>query len=136
MTAAPAHLRLAFMLALWSAQRQGDLLRMAWDDHDRQFVKVKQRRTAARVRIPVDASPKVMLDEARRTAPTILTTIEGRAWTGDGFRASWSKARKCGRDPAPHLQRPARDRRHPLGDGRPLRAADRIGDRPQPQAGP
>lgn len=95
MATAPKHIKLAFMLALWTGQRQGDLLRMTWDDYDGEFIKIKQRKTSARVKISVGASLKSMLDEAPRPAPTILTTLDGTPWTEDGFRASWSKARNA-----------------------------------------
>lgn len=95
MAVAPKHIKLAFMLALWTGQRQGDLLRMTWSDYDGEFIKVKQRKTKARVTIPVSASLKIMLDEAPRAAPTILSTLDGTPWTEDGFRASWSKARNA-----------------------------------------
>jgi hypothetical protein len=31
---APKHLRLPFLLAIWTAQRQGDLLRLPWSAYD------------------------------------------------------------------------------------------------------
>ncbi len=83
------------MLALWTGQRQGDLLRMSWDTYDGEYIKVKQRKTSARVKIPVSSPLRAMLDEAPRSARTILTTLDGTPWTEDGFRASWSKARNA-----------------------------------------
>jgi len=34
LTIAPKHLRLPFILAIWTAQRQGDLLRLSWSAYD------------------------------------------------------------------------------------------------------
>lgn len=89
---APAHLHLALTLALWTGQRQGDLLRLAWGNYDGSHIRLKQQKTGARVVIPVGAPLKAALDAAKRKAVTILTTETGTAWTGSGFRASWRKA--------------------------------------------
>lgn len=90
--AAPAHLALAFTLALWTGQRQGDLLRMTWTQYDGATIWLRQGKTKARVAIPVGAPLKALLDRSKRTAVTILTTEAGVVWTADGFRSSWRKA--------------------------------------------
>jgi integrase len=92
---APAHLHLPLLLALWTGQRQGDLLRLTWSAYvDGSHVRLRQSKTGARVMIPVGAPLKEALDEAAKTkrSPTILLNSEGRPWTPDGFRASWGKA--------------------------------------------
>lgn len=92
---APAHLHLALTLALWTGQRQGDLLRLTWTAYDGAFVRLKQRKTGARVVIPVGSPLKVALDaaqKAKKDSVTILTTEAGTTWTESGFRASWRKA--------------------------------------------
>jgi integrase len=91
---APAHLHLPLMLALWTGQRQGDLLRLTWTAYDGTHVRLKQSKTGARVKIRVGAPLKVLLDEASkaRRSPFILVNSEGEPWTEDGFRSSWRKA--------------------------------------------
>ena len=92
---APRHLQLALLLALWTGQRQGDLLRLSWSDYDGDVIRLKQRKTRARVAIPVGAPLRAALETlAIHTgdSETILTTEAGRAWTESGFRASWRKA--------------------------------------------
>ena len=92
---APAHLHLALTLALWTGQRQGDLLRLTWTAYDGQSIRLKQRKTGARVALPVGAPLKAALDTAKvskKDAVTILTTEAGTSWTESGFRASWRKA--------------------------------------------
>jgi integrase len=89
---APEHMRQALMLALWSGQRQGDLLRLPWSAYDGQYLRLKQSKTGRRVEVKVGAPLKAMLDVMSRRSPIILTTLEGRPWTSDGFRASWRKA--------------------------------------------
>ena len=91
---APAHLHLALTLALWTGQRQGDLLRLTWTAYDGAFIRLKQRKTGARVVIPVGAPLRIALDtaqKAKKDAVTILTTEGGTTWTESGFRASWRK---------------------------------------------
>jgi integrase len=98
---APSHLHLPLLLALWTGQRQGDLLRLPWSAYDGRAIRLRQsksiRKGARRpvsVTVPVGAPLKEALDIAARTkrSPIILTTMDGTPWTPDGFRASWGKA--------------------------------------------
>ena len=92
---APAHLHLPLLLALWTGQRQGDLLRLPWSAYDGTHIRLRQGKTGARVVIPVGAPLKAALDAASKRSPIILTNSEGKPWTSDGFRASWGKACKA-----------------------------------------
>jgi integrase len=91
---APAHLHLALQLALWTGQRQGDLLRLPWSAYDGTSIRLRQSKTGRRVVVPVGAPLKAALDAAAQSkhGPIILTTMEKQPWTSDGFRASWRKA--------------------------------------------
>lgn len=92
---APPHLHLALTLALWTGQRQGDLLRLTWTAYDGETIRLRQRKTGARVAIPVGAPLRAALEKAKASkkgAVTILATEGGRTWTESGFRASWRKA--------------------------------------------
>jgi integrase len=91
---APAHLHLPLLLALWTGQRQGDLLRLPWSAYDGTRIRLRQSKTGARVSIPVGAPLKAALDGAAKTkhGPIILTSTDKQPWTADGFRASWRKA--------------------------------------------
>lgn len=91
----PAHLRAAFVLALWTGQRQGDLLRLPWSAYDGRTIRLRQSKTGARVAIPASDELREMLDGMARVGPLILTTRGGRPWTSDGFRASWQTACKA-----------------------------------------
>jgi len=94
---APSHLHLPLLLALWTGQRQGDLLRLPWSAYDGKHIRLRQSKGGARVVIRVGAPLKAALDAAPRRSTIILTTSDGRPWTPDGFRASWGKAcRKAG----------------------------------------
>lgn len=90
---APSHLHLPVLLALWTGQREGDLLRLTWSAYDGETIRLRQSKTSARVSIPVGAPLKVALDAAPRLSPVILLTSESKPWTPDGFRASFAKAR-------------------------------------------
>ena len=86
-------MRLAMMLALWTGQSQGDLLRATWSSYDGRTIKVKQGKTGARIIVPVAAAIRNVIDEVPRRAPTIMTNRAGRPWTEEGFRTSWRKTR-------------------------------------------
>ena len=87
-----AHLHLPLLLALWTGQRQGDLLRLPWSAYDGTHIRLKQSKTGCRVVIPVGAPLKAALDSTAKRSTIILTTAEGKPWTPDGFRSSWRKA--------------------------------------------
>jgi integrase len=89
---APRHLHLPLLLALWTGQRQGDLLRLPWSAYDGTRIRLRQSKTGARVVIPVGAPLKAALDTTPKRSTIILTTSGGKPWTPDGFRASWGKA--------------------------------------------
>jgi integrase len=91
---APAHLHLPLLLALWTGQRQGDLLALPWSSYDGTHIRLRQSKTGARVVIPVGAPLKAALDAAKKHGPIILTSTDKRPWTPDGFRASWGKAQR------------------------------------------
>jgi integrase len=91
---APVHLHLPLLLALWTGQRQGDLLRLPWSAYDGSQIRLRQSKTGMRVIIPVGAPLKAALDAAKKHGPIILMSTDARPWTPDGFRASWGKACK------------------------------------------
>jgi integrase len=83
----------AVMLAVWTGQREGDLLRMPWSAYDGKTIRVKQSKTGKRVAIHVTDTLKSFLDGLSRRSTTILANTLGRSWTEDGFRTSFDKAR-------------------------------------------
>ena len=89
---APAHLHLPLLLALWTGQRQGDLLRLPWSAYDGSHIRLRQGKGGARVVIPVGAPLKAALNGAAKRSTIILTNSDGKPWSSDGFRASWRKA--------------------------------------------
>jgi integrase len=89
---APVHLHLPLLLALWTGQRQGDLLRLPWSAYDGKHIRLRQSKGGKPMRILVGAPLKAALDAALKRSPIMLTNSDGKPWTSDGFRASWRKA--------------------------------------------
>lgn len=94
----PQHLSEALLLAIWTGQREGDLLhKLTWFQYDGQAIRLQQGKTSARVAVPVGGPLRTMLDARRRRvnpkpSDPILTTLDGTPWTSDGFSSSWRKA--------------------------------------------
>jgi integrase len=91
LSAASPDLKLALVLALWTGQRQGDLLRLPWSSYDGSHLRLRQSKTGRRIAMPAGMPLKALLDGTERRSPLILTNSHGRPWTSDGFRTSWSK---------------------------------------------
>src|SRR6266550_1535013 len=89
---APYHLHLPLLLALWTGQRQGDLLRLPWSGYDGSHIRLRQSKTGARVMIPVGTPLKAALDAMPKRSTVILTSTDNKPWTEDGFSSSWRKA--------------------------------------------
>ena len=99
-------MHLPLLAALWTRQRQGDLLRLKWFSYDGTYIRLTQsksirrrksgkRSTPVRVLIPVGAPLKAVLDAARMgksAQDNVLLNSHGKPWTSDGFRTSWGKA--------------------------------------------
>lgn len=92
MTVADPELQLALILALWTGQRQGDLLKLSWNAYNDRRLRVFQSKTRRWVTIPVSGTLEHWLAAAPKRATTILTGRRGQPWTADGFRTEWRKA--------------------------------------------
>lgn len=88
----PDHLRWVFTLALYTGQRQGDLLRLPWSGYEDGRIRLRQSKTGRRVSIPVTAALEAELATIPKRSTVILTSTDRRPWTADGFRASWGRA--------------------------------------------
>ena len=91
--AAP-HLHLPLLLALWTGQRQGDLMRLPWSAYDGTHIRLRQSKTGARVVIPVGAPLKAMLDATPKRSTMILTNHMGQPWPPNAFASAWTRASK------------------------------------------
>lgn len=92
----PERLRRATVLALYTAQRRSDLIKMKWSDYDGATIYVKQQKTGAELWLPVDPMlkaelegwrPSVVVDLAGKPTGTILLTGAGLPWTGNNLSA-------------------------------------------------
>lgn len=92
MSVASPSIQMALQMAVWTGQRQADLLRAPWSAYDGKRLRVRQGKTGARVSIPVGEPLRILLDASPRRSTTILTNSRGKSWTEDGFRTSWGKA--------------------------------------------
>jgi integrase len=91
---ASPELTLALLMALWTGQRQGDLLRLTWTAFDGKRIRLRQSKTGRSVVVPVGTPLRLALERTPRRATTILTNSDGLPWTADGFRSSWGKTFK------------------------------------------
>ena len=95
LASAPAHLHLPLMLALWTGQRQGDLLALTWPQYDGKVIRLRQNKTGIRVTIPVAEPLRKLLDPMRQKVGKVLVNTDGDPWTPDGFRSSFGKAQRA-----------------------------------------
>jgi integrase len=80
-------------LALYTGQRQGDVLKMRWDAITGGMIMVRQEKTGKRLAIPLHKDLRDVLATIPQRAVTVATSTEGRPWTKDGFKATWNKHR-------------------------------------------
>lgn len=89
-------IRRALILALWTGQRQSDLLKLTWKAYDGTHLKLRQKKRGAFIRVKVSRELKEVLDAAPRgDAVQILTNSRGQPWTQDGFKSSWAREREA-----------------------------------------
>jgi integrase len=81
----PEYLRRVVILARYTGQRRGDLIRMSWSQYDGQTIRVRQQKTGADLVIPLHPILKAELDDWKRDATSIriLTTERGRVWDNE-----------------------------------------------------
>jgi integrase len=87
-------LQFALVLALWTGQRQSDLIRLTWMQYDGEKIRLRQRKgKKKRVVIPVGAPLKAALDARKpeKAEGPILRNAFGEPWTADGFKTSWGR---------------------------------------------
>ena len=86
-----AHLWWVAALALYTGQRQGDVLAMDWSRISGDEIAVRQMKTGKFLWIPLHRELRTVLDTLPRVSTRILTNSEGLPWAS-GFRASWQAA--------------------------------------------
>ena len=97
LASAPAYLHLPLLLALWTGQRQGDLLRLPWSAYDGTHIRLRQSKGGRPIKVLVGAPLKAALDAATKYGPLILTNSLRRPWKSHAFQSAWRAAmRKAG----------------------------------------
>lgn len=81
----------AVMLALWTGQRQGDLLRLSWSSYDGKTIKLTQSKTKRNIVIPISSILRNVLKETPKVSTTILTGARKKPWTSYGFQTMWQR---------------------------------------------
>jgi integrase len=81
----------ATALALYTGQRQGDVLAMTWSAYRNGLIEARQEKTGKHLIIPAHRQLVTVLEGTPRTSVRMLTSTRGTPWTQDGFRASWQK---------------------------------------------
>jgi integrase len=95
-SAAPPEMVMALAVALWTGQRQADVLTMPWKAYEEGRLRLRQGKRLRLVNMPVFSELREVLDSAPRLADTILTTAKGKPWTvkprATYFMHEWRKA--------------------------------------------
>lgn len=95
LTQAAPHLREVGLIALWTMQRQSDILTMPTLAFDGERISIKQGKTGARVRVIGAPDILPLLRKAKEgKQQRVLVNSFGQNWTSSGFRASWRKEMK------------------------------------------
>ena len=90
----PEHFRRAVVLGLYTGQREGDCIRMRWDDWDGESICVVQGKTGAKLRVPCHRTLTAELSawKADASATTILVNARGLPWShGPSFCNQFSR---------------------------------------------
>lgn len=94
--AATEEMRLALELALWTGQRQTDLLKLTWTAYKDGRLTFRQGKRKRKVDMPAPAPLRAVLDGLPKRAATILTTADGKPWRTDPrpihFMHKWREA--------------------------------------------
>lgn len=77
---------LALALGIYTAQREGDIIRMPWATYDGEWIRLRQRKTGKLIDIPVLTQLRAALEAVPRRGTIILTTETGRPYREDWFR--------------------------------------------------
>lgn len=86
---------LAIDLALYTSQRQGDILALAWSKYNGSTIKLRQSKTGTWVEVPVMPQLKREIDKSPRNSPVILVSERTKKpYTKDHFGDVFREIRK------------------------------------------
>jgi integrase len=84
----------ALQLALETAQRQGDLLRMTWHQWDGHRLDLTQKKYSQPVIIPATTRLRQLMSEIPRRSPVILTNTFKHPWKPNSFRKAFGRVKQ------------------------------------------
>lgn len=84
-------MRLAYMLAAYTAQRQNDILEMSWNQYNGETISLRQHKTGTLVDVHCHHELRSALNNAKRRGAMMLLTESGRPFAADHFRHEWRK---------------------------------------------
>lgn len=82
------HIWYAAALALYTGQRQSDVLAMTWNRLTDGGIEVRQGKTGKALWLPLHRDLRSVLERMPRCSPRILTNSRGMPWAS-GFKAAW-----------------------------------------------
>jgi integrase len=85
-------LQLAMALALFTGQRQADLLSLTWSQYDGTNFHIRQGKTGRQVVIPCAETLGKLLVKTPKKTKTILCTNSGKSWKKRYFASEWQNA--------------------------------------------
>jgi Phage integrase family len=88
----------AMTLALYTGQRQSDVLKMKWTDINGGVMQVVQNKSGKKrltVWVPIHKNLKLVLDAMPKSSIYLVTNLDERQWTPDGFRSMWANQMEC-----------------------------------------
>jgi integrase len=88
-------LRMAVLLALYTGQRRGDLVRMRWADYDGETIHVVQQKTHKELDIAVHPTLRAALDRWGRVGPYLLRNHRDEPWCGASLHQAVSRHAKA-----------------------------------------
>ncbi len=91
MSAAPISMKRAMMVALYTGQRQGDILKLTRGNIDGDFIRLRQAKTGKRVAVPIFPQLRPWLENLPDGSMMIVPTTHGKAYSLNGFRSGWRK---------------------------------------------
>ena len=84
----------ALELAIYTGQRQGDVLAMQWRHIESGLISVAQQKTGERLLIPIHEELAAILDAIPRVGMNIVHRKDGRSYTRSGFSSIFQREKR------------------------------------------
>lgn len=91
---APQRLWHVAAMALYTGQRQGDVVAMRWSDIEADQIHVEQSKTGKRLQVAIHKDLKAILDVLPRAGAVVLRNEHGDPWTTSALKSAWRRLMK------------------------------------------